>query len=323
MEQKLKDWLAEPARQRATQNSIEAYAHAWRRGPVWRLFEAALGENDAHDAEAIARIAATVFADDGWTDTLIDSLCEQLRSDPMFRPPLRVLSNELLTGLLVYENGQVSIAASIIDRAQLAAKKSGPRGPTSINFLGRLSVFKFVRAGDALLSFWETEPITAGFTAADAAACRRTGERRLGDGEILVVDSRRQSFVIEHARSNIMLLEASIALGEAPLKVEYDSSSLAYVSCSATDEETSRIQVISTLARKLGAAEAFDAIVPFLDHRDFFLRWHVIKELLGIDADAALPYLKKMAAGDPHPEPRRAARAMLEHLTELRRDRAA
>ena len=41
--------------------------------------------------------------------------------------------------------------------------------------------------------------ITADFTAADAGRCVRTGERRLADGDILVIDGRRQSFVIEHA----------------------------------------------------------------------------------------------------------------------------
>jgi hypothetical protein len=36
--------------------------------------------------------------------------------------------------------------------------------------------------------------------------------------------------------------------------------------------------------------------------------------MLGLDARAALPHLKRMAASDPHPEPRRAARAVLDRL---------
>ena len=39
-----------------------------------------------------------------------------------------------------------------------------------------------------------------------------------------------------------------------------------------------------------------------------------MKELLGLDAAAALPHLKRMAATDPHPDPRRAARAVLDRL---------
>jgi hypothetical protein len=36
--------------------------------------------------------------------------------------------------------------------------------------------------------------------------------------------------------------------------------------------------------------------------------------LLGLDAAAALPQLKRMAASDPHPDPRRAARLVLDRL---------
>ena len=44
------------------------------------------------------------------------------------------------------------------------------------------------------------------------------------------------------------------------------------------------------------------------------MRWHVMRELLGIDAEAALPHLKRMAARDPHPDVRRAARSVLDRL---------
>ena len=72
--------------------------------------------------------------------------------------------------------------------------------------------------------------------------------------------------------------------------------------------------MITTLLRKLDHQAAFPSVAAFLDHQDFFVRWHVMKELLGLDAHAALPHLKRMAASDPHPEPRRAARAVLDRL---------
>ena len=107
---------------------------------------------------------------------------------------------------------------------------------------------------------------------------------------------------------------AEIAVDQAPLSVEYDSATGVYVGCSATGDTSSRIQMISTLFRKLGRNDAFPAIAAFLDHSDFFVRWHVMKELLGIDTAAALPHLKRMAATDPHPDPRRAARTVLDRI---------
>ena len=153
----LTDWLADRARQQETREAADTYAEEWRQGPVHALFDAAFGEDCGNDAETIARIAANLFADHDWTEALIRTLCERLHLDPMFRPPFHALNNELLSGLLVYENPRVLVAASVLDVHRLAAKKLRPRDKASINFTGRLSVFKFVRSGGARLSFWESD----------------------------------------------------------------------------------------------------------------------------------------------------------------------
>lgn len=318
-----RDWLADPSRQRKTRKSIGAFARDWRDGPVQRLIGAAIADAHGQGAESIAQAVRGLFADDGWSGTLIGALCDQLRADPMFSPPFRTLSTGILNGLLAYSDADVSIAASVIGITELAAKKSARREASSINFTGRLSVFKFVRAGEALLSFWEAPEITAGFSRAEAGRCRRTGERSLADGDILTLDGRSQSYVIEHARSNLFVLQAEIMTDQAPLSVEYDSASLGFVACSANGDTASRIQMITTLLRKLACEGTFEPVAAFLDHPDFFVRWHVMKELLGIDVEAALPHLKRMAARDPHADVRRTARAVLDRLAAPRQGRAA
>lgn len=317
------DWLTDPSRQRETRRSIDAFARDWRDGPVQQRIGEAIAGAHGQGAEAIAEAARGLFADDGWVGTLIDALCDRLRADPMFAPPFRAMSSNLLQGLQFYSDEDVSIGASIVSVTQLAAKRSARREASSISFPGRLSVFKFVRAGEALLSFWEAPAITAGFSRAEAGRCRRTGERSVADGDILTVDGRSQTFVIEQARSNLFLLQAEIATDQAPLSVEYDSASLAFVACSANGDGASRIQMITTLLRKLACEGAFEPVAAFLDHPDFFVRWHVMKELLGIDAEAALPHLKRMAARDPHADVRRAARAVLDRHAEPRQSEAA
>jgi hypothetical protein len=313
--QDLQAWLADSPRQRVTKASIDAFVRDWGAGPVHRRLRDIIGRTAAPTAEKIAEAACLLFADTPWVDALVDGLAARMRADPFFDPPFAHLVGDIHNGLLVFDHELVSIALDVIGPAQVAAKKNAPRrGPTSVSFGGQLSVFKFVRAGGALLSFWEAPPITAGFTGAGAGRCRRTGERRIEDGEILVLDGRRQSYVIEQLRSNQVVLQALIARDKAPLKVEYDSQDGAFVGCSATDDSASRIQMITTLLRKLDCDAALPAMADLLDHPDFFVRWHVMKEMLGIDAGAALPHLKRMAASDPHPDPRRAARAVLDRL---------
>ena len=311
----LKAWTRDRAAQRATQANIDAFGQDWDRGPIHRRFEDAMASlPDPVSAETVADAVASLFADDGWVDALVSALARKMQADPFFEPPFRNLNSGIHTGLLVYEDERVSIAAGVTSALQLAARKTAPRGATSVGFSGQLSVFRFLKAGGATLSFWEAPPIGPGFTAAGAGSCRRTGSRGVADGEILIIDGRRQSYVIEALMGSFVLLQASIAVDQAPLSVEYDSVTGLYVGCSATGDTSSRIQMISTLLRKLDHQAAFPAIAAFLDHPDFFVRWHVMRELLGLDAEAALPHLKRMAASDPHPDPRRAARAVLDRL---------
>jgi hypothetical protein len=313
-EQDLHDWLASRQRQRRTDRAVGAFVHHWNCGPVQRRFDAAMASLPAQSAEAAAEAARALFADDAWVDALIEGLTGQLAGDPFFDPPFRTINSDVHNGLLVFEDQRMSIAVGVSGVADLAAKKNAKRGPTSVGFTGRVSVLKFIKGGDALLSFWEAPRIAADFTAAAAGRCRRSGEKRLADGDMLTIDGRREGYVIEQARANLLVVQAEISLDQAPLKVEYDSASLAYVGCSANGDGASRIQMLTTLLRKLDCAAAFPAVAAFLDHPDFFVRWHVMKELLGLDAATALPHLKRMAARDPHPEVRRAARSVLDRI---------
>lgn len=319
----LEEWLTDPARQRRSRASADAFAQDWNEGPIHQRFATALEVLAAPSAEALADTVAALFADDGWVDALIGGLAAKLRADPFFDPPFRVVNSDVHSGLLVFEDERLSIGASVSARDDLAAKKNARRGATSIGFTGRISVIKFLKSGGARLAFWEAPPITAAFSAAAAGRCTPAGTRQPADGEILVVDGRHQSFVIEHARANLVLLQAEISLDRAPLSVEYDSASRSYVGCSAGSDDASRIQMITTLLRKLDCDAAVPTMAALLDHPDFFVRWHVMKEMLGLDAAASLPHLRRMAARDPHPEPRRAARAVLDRLDAPRSRRAA
>jgi hypothetical protein len=312
--QELQDWLADRGRQHRTQCGIEAFASDWNQGAIQQGFTRAMARLPAESAEAVADAARSLFADDHWVDGLIGSLVAPMRADPFFDPPFRAISSDIQCGLIVFEDEHMSVAAGVTRAAELAAKKSAKRGATSVGFSGRVSVLKFVKAGGARISLWEAPPIEAGFMASKAGTCARTGEVQLADGDILTIDGRFQGYVIEQARANLLVLQAEISVDAAPLSVEYDSATFTYVGCSATRDGASRIQMITTLLRKLGCDGAFPALADFLDHPDFFVRWHVMRELLGIDTKAALPHLKRMAARDPHEDVRRAARAVLDRL---------
>ena len=314
IDDELRAWIGDPQSQHSTRLRADAAATRWEAGPFHQQFIKAMAAIPTQSAAAVAEAVRALFADDAWVDALLDALAAEMRADAFFEPPFRHINSDIHSGLMVYEDDLVSIAAGVSPVAELAAKKRAKRGGTSIAFSGQLSVLKFVKAGGARLSFWRTAPITDAFTANEAGRCEQAGARDIADGDILTVDGRCETFVIEQARANLVILQATVKPGRAPVSVEYDSVSREYVGCSAADDSASRIQMITTLLRKLDCAAAFPAIAGFLGHPNFFVRWHVMRELLGLDALAALPHLKRMAATDPHRDTRRVARAVLDRL---------
>lgn len=53
--------------------------------------------------------------------------------------------------------------------------------------------------------------------------------------------------------------------------------------------------------------DAVPVLREFLSSPHFYTRWHIMRELLALDAEAVLPDLRRLAAADPHPEVRAAA----------------
>ncbi|MGQ0559896.1 MAG: HEAT repeat domain-containing protein [Sphingosinicella sp.] len=308
----LRAWIVDPGRQREARLAADRLALGWAQGPAHQDFAAALEKLDSPSAEQVAAAVQPLFEDVGWVDTLIKTLAAAMRSDPFFEPPFRHINSDIHRGLIVYEDEHVSIGAGVTSAARLAAKKAARRRG-SIHFSGQVELIRFVRGG-ARLSFWHAPAIGADFCAASAGRCAQTCERPLADGETLVINGRCESFVIEHAAADLMLLQASVKPDRAPVSAEFDAASGDFLGCAAADDSASRIQMITTLLRKLGQAGAFEALAAFLDHHDFFVRWHVMRELLGVDTAAALPHLKRMAAGDPHRETRKTARTALDWI---------
>jgi len=147
--------------------------------------------------------------------------------------------------------------------------------------------------------------------AAEAGPARFVERRRIADGEEILLDGRRQSFVVEHAERDLVYFQAIVREGGAPVTAEYDCDTLAFVSASSTDEAASRVQMMVSLLRTMEREDALPLMDEALASPQFYTRWHVMREMLALDAEAALPSLKRLAESDPHPEVRAAARQTL------------
>lgn len=305
-------WLADRDAQKRSHDKVEDCARHWSRQPLMTGLERRLSELPEKTPDAVLDVARGFMDQVDDIDALMSDLIRTSAADPFFRPPFHPVSSDIHTGLLMYHNPELSIALGVTGVDRLAAKKAGPRGATSIGFTGITTLFRYVKAGDATISFWEAPPINGNFVAAEAGKARLTDRRRIKDGDEILIDGRYQSFVIEHATSDMVYFQALVRPGAAPIAAEYDSKTLAFVGASSTDEVSSRIQMMVSLLRTMERDDALPLILEALESPHFYTRWHIMRELLAMDADAALPPLRRMAQSDPHPEVRAAAEQTLQ-----------
>lgn len=300
-------WLTDPARQKSSSNAVNAFASRWLKHPLMGDLRRELDAMQEPTPEAIQGAAERFLARQREIGALLDELIAHAAADPFFQPPFISVSSDIHAGLLLFDDPRLSIAVGVTGVDVLAAKKSGKRGPTSIGFTGLRTLFHFVKSGGATLSFWEAPAIGPDFVGGEGGRCRSAGRRTIADGETVAIDGSRESFVIEHVRSDAVYLQAVVRVGAGPLAIEYDSKTLEFVGASSADEEASRVQMMATLLRMMDRQDAVPVVREALNSPHFFTRWHIMRELLAIDAGAALPELEKMADKDPHPEVRAAA----------------
>lgn len=309
----LRAWLSDRDAQDLAHRGVEDCARRWSRHPLLTGLERELVALPERTAQGVLAAARRFMDRSSEVDALLRDLIASSRADPFFRPPFHPVSSEIHSGLLLFHHDDLSLAVGVAGVEMLAAKKAGPRGATSIGFSGLLTLFRYVKAGGATLSFWESPPIGDDFVASEAGKARLVGRRRIEDGEEIVIDGRYQSFVIEHASCDLVYFQALIRTGAAPLATEYDSRSLILIGASSTDESSSRVQMMVSLLRAMERDDAFPLIEEMLNASPhFYTRWHIMREMLAMDAEAALPALTRMAWSDPHPEVRAAARQTLD-----------
>ena len=306
-------WLADRDAQQRSRDAVDAVSRIWGNHPLMTHLEARLAALPQPPDAASVLDAARAFLDrEDDIAALLAAMIRGSRADPFFRPPLLPVSSDAQAGLLLFHHRDLSISLGLAGVEMLATKKMSAQGASSITFTGTTGLFRFVKAGDATLSFWEAPSLGHDFVAARAGKCRLVERRKVRDGEELVLDGRSQSFVMEHATSDVLYFHAAVRPEAAPLSAEYDSRTLAFVGASSTDEEASRIQMMVSMLRTMEREDAVPLIEAALASPHFYTRWHVMRELLALDAEAAHPHLARMADADPHPEVRAAARQTLD-----------
>jgi len=291
------DTCADRAAQADTHAAIAAFAAHWRATTPLAGLARRLDMLVVPDAAAVAALVRPVLADAAWVRGLVAALVEEVARDPLFEPPLAPVRSAVQAGLTLYAGRHAAIVLGVGALDALAARKRRGGGG-AIGFSGRATLIRVLDGGGATLSLWRGG--WCGGRIADR--CAPIGRRQLRDGDLIAFDAGT-SFLVEHARRDIVLLHATIFAGAAPTTCEYDRDTLALRATGAASEQTSRAEMLTSLLGAIGRddAAAFDAATR---SPHAHVRWHAMRAWLTLDADAAAGRLDEMAAGDPDAEVR-------------------
>lgn len=303
-------WFADPAARRAARRRTDDCAARFAASPEVARFTEAIADTD--DAGRVAAAIDRLFADSQWREDLIGALIEEAAADPFFMPPHRGIASAIHDALLLIDRPEAAVALAIVSPDRLAAHKRSGEGRGSVNFSGRRVMLRFIRAGRARLSIWDAPPAGDGFRSGAAGRCRRTAFREMADGDRLDLDTARQTYIFESVAAPAIFLQGEIRVGAAAVAREYDAAGGAFLGASGGRESDARIQMMLSFLRACGRREAARYCARFAQTGPFYLRWYAMREWLALDAAGAWPALAEMARGDPHPDVRAAARAVID-----------
>ena len=308
----------DPARRQRIGEAVAADDAAWRRadsapGGLFAAIDAAQGKAPA---VAVARLLPWL-ADTAWLRVRLDAALALVAADPFARPPLRLVGggDGGAGGLVLADRGGVRLTLLVRPAGSCIAP------PATAVFVPGRAAIRVLASGGAALVTHEVAVGAAeeagGFTAAAAAPCHSHPPRALGPGELLQLDTARQSYSLADARRDVLLLELAVQ-PPSPLPIRaYDVASGRLIHISASRRDSSFRATALTLLRHLGRTDAAPLFAAETTAGDFAARWHAMRELVALDPAAARPHLAAMAASDPHPEVRRAAASTLTLLTPL------
>lgn len=279
----------------------------WSENAVRKALKARLDPLRDGVVEDIVSTIAALFSEMEVAEPLMAAMIAGLGRDDFFDPPFPVIVDDVHRGIVLLDHPVALISLSIASTDAIAARKVAARGTGVIGFAGNVSVICFVRAGGAVLRFWDLDD--------DGDRCVRSpSPHAVGQGDVLVIDGRRRGYTIESCCADMIMLRATVKTGGAALRREFDSQDGVLRALSSNDERASRIQMLLTLLRIEGRRDAAACFVEALADAQHFLRWHAMREFLALDLPMALPHLRRMMEGDPDDAVRIAASATLDAI---------
>lgn len=168
----------------------------------------------------------------------------------------------------------------------------------------------------ARLSVYDYKEI--GFdTAIDSdLCCQNVKQYDISDGSEMFLHGGSQGWEIDSIEGPFLALLITIKIYRSPVVAKYSKATGILESVSGGDVQSSRVELMAILMRTMtDGATTCDALCPYIQHRDHYVRWHVAREMLAADVQLALPHVLTLI-NDTHPQVAEAAKATISIIEE-------
>ncbi|HJU40781.1 MAG TPA: hypothetical protein VJ724_14520 [Tahibacter sp.] len=292
---------------------------------VARIRESALGAPlaaltaqvaTADDTQPLLEAIGEMFTDD-FLLALLRRELDNFSANDLYTLPAAVIESETLSGVLLYSDSNVTVTLSAFSPADVALRRHAraaglAKKQVGITMSAVDAMLRFVRAGRTTMRLWSSGLIGFDTPLSSDIACADGETREVGPGSRVFVKGGRQSWTFDSASEPVLMLLVAAKRINSPVNAQYDSATRRLACVSAADDKSSRVQILSTFLRSMRPDVARDVLPGALAHRDHFVRWHVMRELVASDAATARPHLERMRESDPHAQVARAAAATIE-----------
>lgn len=252
-------------------------------------------------------IARQLLAKGDLVQRMIAGPLAMLARDPFFDPPFRVSRDAARTTMILIDHPAARLAVTLTDGAVVRARGF----PERFVIPGRIAVTCVLRSDGAVLHRWRAPPAGPGVAGQDQAPCRRMVPRPIGTGTMLLENGRRTGQILWPGAGDVLTVTLILSAGALPVMREGRVADGRIARTAWIDPAPTHAALQLRLLRALHRSDAAPAFAAATRDAAHQLRWQAMREWLLTGDPAAAARLAEMAATDPHPDVRAAARATL------------
>lgn len=238
-------------------------------------------------------------------------------NNPFFGSSFQPVGGEFFGGIVLVSTDRFTAMLLAIDGFEIElAKRRAPGERRTLTFGGRETFLKFYNARDFTLQTWKMAPFEDSDDLSTMAPTYTEGAlHTCQTGTVLSFGSDQSFEYTAKAGAHALVLQVQMLHGGLPMTLEFDVDDRKLVGASSPSQEPTRLQMLATAMRIFERKDAIPQLESLLDHPLHYVRWHAMREYLGVDVERAWPHLVRLMESDPQPAVRRAAARTIEQIS--------